>query len=60
MIALKVITHSGQEFDVEVESYDPISLNEQINNRDIITLVLGNVIISRLDIKAIFPIDESK
>jgi NADPH-dependent glutamate synthase beta subunit-like oxidoreductase len=60
MIALKVITHSGQEFYVEVESYDPISLNEQINNYDIITLVLGNVIISRLDIKAIFPIDESK
>lgn len=60
MIALKVITHSGKEFDVEVESYDPISLNEQINNHDIITLVLGNVIISRLDIKAIFPIDESK
>ena len=48
---LKIITHSGMEHEVEVESYDPIKLNEDLNNNDLNTVVIGDVILSRIDVK---------
>ncbi|PEJ48213.1 hypothetical protein CN692_24205 [Bacillus sp. AFS002410] len=54
---LKVITHSGMSIEIEVESYDPIVLNEQLNDRDISTVLIGDVIISRIDIKFISPVE---
>ncbi len=57
---LRIITHSGNDYVTEVENYDPIQLNEQINNRELMTVVIGNQIISRIDIKNISPIVEEE
>lgn len=55
MIALVINTHSGGTFETEVENYDPVSLNDQINSPDIHTINVGDVIISRIDVKSIVP-----
>ena len=52
---LKIITHSGNIYEVTVESYDPIQTNETLNNNEINTLPFGEIILSRIDIKAIIP-----
>lgn len=56
MQKVKIITQSGQEFEVEVESYDPVKTNEDINNNELITVLIGNLIFARIDIKNVFPI----
>lgn len=53
---LKIVTHSGNEYEVSVEVYDSVQVNEDLNNRDINTVVFGEVILSRIDVKAIVPI----
>lgn len=55
---LNILTHSGGNDILEVNSYDPIALNEQINNDRILTIVIGNNIYSRIDIKNIKLIEE--
>ncbi len=57
---LRVTTHSGDEHLVEVESYDPITLNEQINNHEIYSVVIGDHIYSRIDLKNIIPVDNTE
>ena len=52
---LKIITHSGNIYEVTVESYDPIQTNETLNNNEINTVTFGEIILSRIDIKAIVP-----
>jgi|GEM_PF-2037447 len=54
---IKVITHSGMEEIIEAE-YDPIALNDQINNTEILTILIGNQIFSRIDIKHVKPLDD--
>lgn len=56
---LRVVTHSGADEQIEVESYDPIALNEQINNIELSTVIIGNQIFSRIDIKHVKPIEEN-
>ena len=51
MIILKIITHSGMDYEVEVEDYDPVKINEELNNNEINTVVIGDVILSRIDVK---------
>jgi hypothetical protein len=57
-LILSILTHGGREYEAEVTSYDPIKLNEDINNKEINTVLIGDVILSRIDIKAIFEKDE--
>ncbi|MFC0271136.1 hypothetical protein ACFFIX_06680 [Metabacillus herbersteinensis] len=52
---LQVITHSGQDKLIEVVEYDPVILNDQINNNEINTILIGNEIFSRIDIKYVGP-----
>ena len=54
---IQVITHSGSEDVVFVDDYNPIEINEQINNSENITILLGQNIYSRIDIKSIKPVD---
>lgn len=54
---LKITTHSGQILNAEVSEYNPEELNESLNNVDINTIVLGNVIISRIDVKTVVPVE---
>ena len=55
MIALVINTHSGEVFETEVDNYDPVALNDQINSPNIHTINIGDVIISRIDVKSIVP-----
>jgi hypothetical protein len=53
---LKIITHSGGEYEVTVEAYDPVQINEDLNNNNINTVAFADVILSRIDVKAVVPI----
>ena len=53
---LNVVTHSGQDLIIEDPMYDPAALNEQLNNNEINTVLIGNTIFSKIDIKLISPI----
>lgn len=55
MTVLEVVTHSGERVEVEVEEYNAIELNEKINDFTINTIVLGDTIFSRIDLKFISP-----
>lgn len=60
MITLRIRTHDSEEFFEEVEHYDPHELNEQINNDSVLTIVIGQRIISRLKIAEISVVEESE
>ncbi|MBO0961434.1 hypothetical protein J1P26_17145 [Neobacillus sp. MM2021_6] len=60
MINLKIITHSGGEYEVTVEEYDAVQVNADLNNNEINTVVFTNVILSRIDVKAVIPIIEAE
>lgn len=55
---LKVLTHDGEEYFAEVADYDPISLNDKLNDTAINTVVIGSVIEARINIKRIAPISQ--
>ena len=50
---LLVSTHDGKEYEVNVETYDPIALNADLNNNEVNTVVIGDVIISRINVKSV-------
>jgi hypothetical protein len=52
-LIILVNTHGGKEYEIEVESYDPVLMNDDLNNREINTVVIGDVILARIDIKSI-------
>lgn len=54
---LKVITHSGQDHEIDVESYDAAALNQQLNDGSVYTILIGNMIFSRIDIKYVGPVE---
>ena len=58
MITLKILTHSSGDYEATVESFDPILLNEQLNSNQINTVVVGDLILSRIDVKTVVPIKE--
>ncbi|MEG7342476.1 hypothetical protein V6E27_28425 [Bacillus cereus] len=55
---LKVHTNGGQEFEIKTNNYDPIYLNGQLNNNNTITVVVGDYIFSRIDVKQVVPVKE--
>jgi hypothetical protein len=57
---LKITTHSGSEYLVTVENYDAAQVNDDLNNIEINTVVFGDVILSRIDVKAVVPIPEAE
>lgn len=59
MIKLKIKTHSGSEYEVEVTDYNAVEINEKLNRNDVNTVAFGNVIISRIDVKSVVPVEES-
>ncbi|MCJ7840496.1 hypothetical protein MUB24_06090 [Lederbergia sp. NSJ-179] len=60
MIKLEVSTHGSESFIVEVEEYNAESLNEQLNDNDINTVVLGDLVISRINVKSVKPVQEEE
>jgi len=58
MTKLKITTHSGNEYETVVEEYDPVKINTDLNASELNTIVLGEVIISRIDVKSVVPVEE--
>lgn len=56
MITLKILTHNSGEYQTEVETYDPIAINEQLNNMEVNTVVIGDLVLSKIDVKVISKI----
>lgn len=58
MIKLKIVTHNSGEYEATVSEYNAIDMNAQLNNSEINTVLIGDVILSRIDVKIITPINE--
>lgn len=58
MIKLKILTHNSGEYETSVEEFDPIALNAQLNDSEINTVVIGDKILSKIDVKVVSPIEE--
>lgn len=58
MLKLKILTHNSGEYETTAESFDPVTLNEQLNNQDVNTVVIGDLIFSRIDIKVVTKVNE--
>lgn len=58
MIKLEVKTHDDEIYTKEVEDYDAQKLNDEINNNEVLTVVIGDLIISRISIAKISVISE--
>jgi hypothetical protein len=52
-LIILVNTHSGKEYEINVEEYNPVEINENLNNREVNTIIIGDVIIARIDVKSI-------
>lgn len=59
MKTIEVHTQSGLKHTVQTEVYDAKTLNDQLNNNDLITVLIGDVICQRIDIKRVLPQNES-
>lgn len=59
MMKLKVVTHDGESFEVEVEEYNPVELNDRLNDNGINTVLIGDLIISRINLKSVNPFEVS-
>lgn len=54
---LKINTHSGNEYEAEVQHYIASEINELLNNNTVNTVEFGGIILSRIDIKAVVPFE---
>ena len=53
MTTLQILTNDGNEYEETVEQYDAMALNEKLNNSEINTVVIGKLIISRVNVKLV-------
>lgn len=58
MVKLKILTHGGETYETEVEVYDHVELHSQTNNTELNTVLIGDIIVSRINIKDVVPIRE--
>lgn len=58
MIKLEIKTHDGDVFTEQVDEYNPHDINDQINDDSLLTIVIGNRIISRLKIAEVSVVSE--
>lgn len=55
---IRVTTHSGEDRTIEVENYNPVELNNKINDKNIHSILIGDSIFSRIDLKNIEPVKD--
>lgn len=53
---LSILTHDGKEYFVDVNDYDPVELNNQLNDNQVNTVLIGDKILSRIAVKEVIPI----
>lgn len=56
---LEVTTHDNEVIVVTVEEYDAKALNESLNDVSLNTVAIGDLIISRINLKTVKPFDVS-
>lgn len=56
MILLRIETHDGITYEQEVSNYDAATLNGNLNDKELNTVVLGDLVISRINVKSVSPI----
>ena len=52
--------HTGETYEIPVESYDMSQLNEQRNNNELNGILIGDYSLSRINIRDIVPIEEGE
>ena len=57
---VKVFMHSGENYEIEVESYNPAELNDQRNDETISSILIGDYSLSRINIRDVIPIKEQQ
>lgn len=55
---VEILTHNGGRYETEVPDYNAELINTEANNRDLNTLKIGEIIISRIELKMVVPINE--
>lgn len=60
MTTIEVSTHSGDVDELEVDDYNPSELLTKLNDNEINSVKLGNNIYSKIDIKNIRVIEDTK
>jgi len=53
MIELTILTKDGEELTAEVSEYAPEELNDKLNDGEVNTVVIGNIILEKFDVKRI-------
>lgn len=53
MIDVEITTNDGESFIEKVSEFDAETMNEKLNNSEINTVAIGNIILSRFDVKRI-------
>ena len=53
-----VTTHSGDADELIVEEFDPVEINDQLNDNELLSILIGDHIYSRIDVKNIKPVAE--
>ena len=53
MIELTILTKDGEELTTEVAEYIPEELNDKLNDGEVNTVVIGNIILEKFDVKRI-------
>jgi len=56
---IRCLTHDGREYIIDIENYNPELINNQINDNNVTTVLLGDHILARITIKEIVPIKEN-
>jgi len=53
---LKVELNNGTNFIIEIENYDPVELEDKLNNHEKYLVALGNAIVQKHSIVSIMPV----
>lgn len=50
--------HTGEEYEITEENYDPVELNDKRNNEMLSSILIGNYSLSRINIRDVVPLEE--
>ncbi|WP_121605297.1 hypothetical protein [Virgibacillus sp. Bac332] len=56
METLRVTTHSGEDTLIQVEGYDPLAIEQKMNDNEVQAIAIGSNVYSRIDLKNIMKI----
>lgn len=60
MVKLKIETHDGEKHEQIVDDYDAFALNEDLNDNELNTVVIGDLVVSRINVKSVIPISDTE